>query len=291
MIELKKLIEAGVHFGHKASRWHPKMEPFIWGKRNNIHLINVRSTGERLEKAAQFLESVAAQKKTILWVGTKKAAQEAMIQVGKRTNSPYVIHRWIGGTLTNFSQVKKSLTKLLHYEDILAKSEQFNYTKKELVVFQKMVDRLMKNVGSIRTLTMPVGAVVVVDVKKEQTSLREANAMGIPVVALIDTNSDPSLVNYPIPGNDDAASAINVIMNYLADAVQKGQELAAVKKQDAAGVEMTAEEALLLPQETVEEATSRARLQRKKGNDLTAKPKEEPKARRPQSTYRPRKKD
>ncbi len=291
MIDLKKLIDAGVHFGHKTSRWNPKMEPFIWGERNNIHLINVRATGERLEKAAQFLENIAAAKKTILWVGTKKVSQEPVTQVGKRLNSPYVIHRWIGGTLTNFSQVKKSVTKLLHYEDILSKSQQFSYTKKEYGMFQKMVDRLMKNVGSIRSFTLPVGAVVIIDVKKEQTALREATAMGIPVVALVDTNSDPSMVQYPIPANDDAKASIEVIMGYLADAVVKGQERAAQAKEDArVAAEMAVEEdaAQLLPKEMTEEEENARRVARKKGSDLNAKPKEDAsKQRRPMGPSRP----
>jgi small subunit ribosomal protein S2 len=290
MIDLKKLIDAGVHFGHKTSRWNPKMEPFIWGERNNIHLINVRATGERLEKAAQFLENIAAAKKTILWVGTKKVSQEPITQVGKRLNAPYVIHRWIGGTLTNYSQVKKSVTKLLHYEDILSKSQQFSYTKKEYGMFQKMVDRLMKNVGSIRSFTLPVGAVVIVDVKKEQTALREAMAMGIPVVALVDTNSDPSMVQYPIPANDDAKASIEVIMGYLADAVVKGQERAAQAKEDARmAAEMAIEEdaAQLLPKEMTEEEENARRVARKKGSDLNKQKEEAPKQRRPMGPSRP----
>jgi small subunit ribosomal protein S2 len=115
MMNFRKLVEAGVHFGHKTSRWHPKMQPFIWGYKNNIHLINVAKTAQQMERAAQFLESIAAEGKMILWVGTKKVAQDAISQVGQKLKSPYVIHRWIGGTLTNYSQVKKSITKLLHY--------------------------------------------------------------------------------------------------------------------------------------------------------------------------------
>ncbi len=234
MIEIKKLIESNVHFGHKASRWHPKMAPFIWGFKDGIHLINVAKTAIHLEKAAQFLTSVAAERKTILWVGTKKVAQALVAQVGTELGSPYVIHRWIGGTLTNYSQVRKSVTKLLHFEDIINKAHQFSYTKKELVTFQKMADRLNKNVGSIKGFSMPVGAVVVVDVKKEQTALREAAAMGIPVVGLVDTNSDPSLLDYIIPCNDDAASSIKVVLDYLADAVKQGQQKAVQKKESAA---------------------------------------------------------
>ncbi|MEX0940529.1 MAG: 30S ribosomal protein S2 [Candidatus Babeliales bacterium] len=229
MIDFKKLVEAGVHFGHKKSRWNPKMEPYIWGFKNNIHLIDVSKTARQLEKAAKFLESVAAERKKILWIGTKKAAQEVVVQTAQELGYPCVTHRWIGGTLTNFSQVKKSITKLLHLEDVIKKSEQSHYTKKEIVSLQKMVDRLQKNVGNIRNISWPIGAIVIVDVKKEQTALREAAVMGIPVVALVDTNSDPADVDYVIPANDDAPKSIRLIIDYLAEAVKAGQQKATEK--------------------------------------------------------------
>lgn len=229
MIDYKKLVEAGVHFGHKKSRWNPRMAPYIWGFRDGIHLIDVSKTARQLEKAAEFLKSVAAEGKTIMWVGTKKAAHEAIARVAGRLDNPSVTHRWIGGTLTNYSQVKKSVTKLLHLEDIVSKSEQTHYTKKELVVLHKAIERLRKNVGSIINMSWPMGAVVLIDVKKEATSLREARQMGIPVVALVDTNSDPSLVDYVIPCNDDAPKSIGTIIDYLADNVEAGQKAVAVK--------------------------------------------------------------
>lgn len=234
MIDFKKLIEAGVQFGHKKSRWNPHMEPYIWGIRNDIHLIDVSKTARQLERAAKFLESVAAQGKCILLIGTKKAAREAIMQAGKRLHCPFVVHRWIGGTLTNFSQVKKSLTKLLHFEDVIQKADRSVYTKKELGKLQKSVDRLTKNVGDIRNMSWPIGALVIVDVKKEQTSLREAAALGIPIVALVDTNSDPSLVDYVIPTNDDAPKSIRIIVDYLADEIEKGQKEATQKPQGVA---------------------------------------------------------
>lgn len=249
MIDLKKLVEAGVHFGHKTSRWHPKMAPYIWGFRNNIHLIDVSKTAMQLEKAAQFLEQTAAEGKAVLWIGTKKAAQDIVATAGQGLSYPYVIHRWIGGLLTNFSQVKKSITKLLHLEDIIKKSDQLHYTKKELVTLQKTTDRLRKNIGSVRGIAWPIGAVVVVDVKKEQTALREAATMGIPVVGFVDTNSDPSLVDYVVPTNDDAPKAIQIIMDYLVEAVKRGQQKAKVKPvavaQAIAAEEMIAQAPLL----------------------------------------------
>lgn len=227
MIDFRELVKNGVHFGHQKTRWNPKMAPYIWGFKNNVHLIDVSKTARQMEKSAKFLEKIASQGKTILWVGTKKAAQDIIGSIADETNSPYVNHRWIGGTLSNYSQVKKSVTKLLHYEDILSKSENFPlYTKKEFGLFQKMVDRLTKNVGGIRKLGNAVGAIVVVDVRKEQSVLREASVMGIPVVALVDTNSDPSMVDYVIPANDDSPRAIKLVLDYLKKSVEKGVKAA-----------------------------------------------------------------
>lgn len=223
MIDFKRLVKAGVHFGHQKTKWCPKMAPYIWGIQNNVHLIDVSKTASQLEKAAKFLQTVAAEGKPILWVGTKKAARDIIVTTAQGLKMPYVYHRWIGGTLSNNSQVRKSVTKLLHYQDVLAKSERFpHYTKKEFTVIQKLVERLDKNVGGIKNLAWPVGAIILIDVCKERSALKEAAAMGIPVVALVDTNSDPSHVDFVIPGNDDSPRAIKEIVDYLADAVQKG---------------------------------------------------------------------
>lgn len=235
-----ELVKAGVHFGHQKSRWCPKMEPYIWGYKNKVHLIDVSKTAAQLDKSEKFLELVAAEGKTILWIGTKKAASEAVKNIGTKLTMPYVNHRWLGGTLLNFSQVKKSLTRLLHYEDILAKADANPfYTKKELNLFKKTVDKLEKTVGGIRKLTLPIGAVVVVDVNKEQSAVKEAASMGVPVVGIVDTNSDPSLIDYVIPANDDSPQSIGLVLNYLAEAVQRGKN-AATAKGTAAVVEAAA---------------------------------------------------
>jgi small subunit ribosomal protein S2 len=227
MIDFRELVRLGAHFGHIKRRLHPKMNRYIWGVKNNVHLFDVSKTARLIDSAAKFLESVAAQQKTILWVGTKKPARDAIFEVAQKLNMPYVNHRWIGGTLSNFSQVRKSVTKLLHYEDILAKAaENPYYTKKELNSFSKMVDRLKKNIGGIINLTWPIGAIVLVDVIKEGAALREAVTVGVPIVALVDTNSDPSLVNHVIPINDDSARVIKLVIDYLGDAVVKGQKIA-----------------------------------------------------------------
>ncbi len=233
MIDFRELVKAGVHFGHQSSRWSPRMAPYIWGQKNGVHLIDVSKTAFQLEKAAKFLQNTAAEGKTILWVGTKKPAQVAIKEAALTSHMQYVTHRWIGGTLTNWLQVKKSITKYLYLLDVLKKAEQTHYTKKELNSFKKRVDRLEKNIGGIVNMKWPVGAIVVVDVRKEQSAIKEASTMGIPVVALIDTNSDPSLVNYVIPGNDDAPRSIRIVVEYLAEATKAGKEAHEQEQKDA----------------------------------------------------------
>lgn len=224
MIDFKQLIDVGLHFGHQKSRWCPGMEPYIWGHRGGVHLIDISKTAHALQKTAAFLEAVAARGETVLWVGTKKQAKEAIAQVGLATNMPYVDYRWVGGTITNYQQVKKAVTKLLHYDDIIAKSSRENspYTKKEIARIQKLADRLRRSIGGLKSLVMPIGAVVIIDVRKEQTALLEAVASAVPVVGLVDTNSDPSLIDYVIPGNDDSAKGISFVLQYLQDAVKAG---------------------------------------------------------------------
>lgn len=235
MIDFRQLIDAGLHFGHQKSRWCPKMKPFIWGHRGGIHLIDISKTAQAMQTTASFLESVAAKGETILWVGTKKSAKDIIGQVGSELKMPYVNYRWVGGTITNFNQVKKAVTKLLHYEDILKKSAEDGsmYTKKELVRFQKMAERLRRSVGGLKDLTMPIGAIVIIDVKKEQTGLFEANVANVPVVGLVDSNSDPSGIDYVIPGNDDSAKGIKFVLEYLKAAVQKGLAKKAELAQEA----------------------------------------------------------
>ncbi|HLB40909.1 MAG TPA: 30S ribosomal protein S2 [Candidatus Babeliales bacterium] len=227
MINFQLLIEAGVHFGHQKSRWHPKMRPYIWGHRGGVHLIDVAKTASQLERAAKFLEQVAQENKTILWVGTKKVAQGPIREVAAQLKTPFVTHRWIGGTITNHSQVKKSVTKLLYFEDIVARADAANHTKKELAHYRKITDRLQKNVGGIAKLSWPIGALVLIDIGREATALKEAFQCGVPVVALVDTNYDPNGIDFMIPGNDDSPKSVRLVIEYLAAAAQRGYEKAA----------------------------------------------------------------
>lgn len=283
MIELKKLITVGAHFGHQTSRWCPKMERYIWGQKNNVHLIDVSKTAQEMEKASQFLKDVAAQGKNILWIGTKKAAQDIIRSIATDLNMPYVTHRWVGGTLSNYTQVKKSVTKLLHYEDIINKADKFpHYTKKELNVFGKVVDRLKKNVGGIKNLSWPLGAIVVVDVTKERSAIKEAATMGIPVVAIVDTNGDPSNVDYVIPANDDAPRVIKLVMEYLANSAAQGKELA---KQKSVEIEQQ-QEVTKKSEKAAKEGDAQARAKKPEGVQAKRKPgkpaqKKEPVAEKP----------
>jgi small subunit ribosomal protein S2 len=253
---LQSLVKSGIYWGHRKSRRNPKMEPYIWGQKNNVNLIDVSKTARQLEKAANFLEQEAAAGKMILWVGTKKPAQEAVFGAATRLKMPSVTHRWIGGTLSNYAQVKKSVTKLLHLEDVISKADRQIYTKKELNVLQKNIERLQKNVGGIKNLSWPVAAIVIIDIIKEHSALKEAAALGIPIVALVDTNADPSLVNYVIPGNDDAPRAVKLVIDYLADAVAKGLETAAAKPVEGAETQASEGVDLSLIEATSEEDDS-----------------------------------
>ncbi|MBD3273342.1 30S ribosomal protein S2 [Candidatus Dependentiae bacterium] len=223
MINLKDLLKAGVHFGHKTSRWSPKMKPFIWGSKNKIHLIDIAKTSFLLERAGKFLNDVASQGKCILFIGTKKAAQKTIFDIASRLKLPYVTNRWIGGTLTNFDQVKKAITRLLHLRDVVKKPTE-HYKKKELSMIQKEIERLEKNIGGILDLSFPPGAIVVVDAKKERSAIREAINANIPIVSLVDTNTNPEGINFVIPANDDSPRSITFILEYLATIIENGQK-------------------------------------------------------------------
>lgn len=237
MIDLKKMIDAGVHFGHKTSRWSPKMRPFIWGAKNKVHLIDVSKTAFLLERAGNFLKETASAGGKVLLVGTKKPAQSIIQRMASTTKMPFVIHRWVGGTLSNYEQVKKAVTRLLHMRDILQKSTT-HYKKKEISMIQKELARLEKNVGGIIDFEYPPTAIVVVDVKKEHSAIKEAARLGIPVIALVDTNCDPENVSFIIPANDDSPKAIAFVLNYLEERMLEG-----LKEFEAAKAKARAEKA------------------------------------------------
>jgi len=221
MIDLKQLIDAGVHFGHKTSRWSPKMAGYIWGSRNGVHLIDVSKTAYLLQRAGERLFEIAKNGGQILLVGTKKSASAIVKKAALELTMPCVVDRWIGGTLTNSEQVKKAVTRLLHLRDVMSKSD-LHVGKKELSMLTKEVARLERNVGGIIDLSYPPAAMVIVDAKKELSAIREASYIGIPVIGLVDTNTNPEGVTHVIPGNDDSPRAVACIVTYLSEQIAKG---------------------------------------------------------------------
>jgi small subunit ribosomal protein S2 len=223
MIDLKEFLKAGVHFGHKSARWAPKMRHFIWGSKNKIHLIDVSKTAFLLERTGKFLKNLASEGKSFLWIGTKKPAQKIIGKISSDLKMPCVINRWIGGSLTNFDQVRKAIKKLLYLQDVVTKTTT-HYTKKEISDIQKEIGRLEKKIGGIVDIDFPPAAIIVVDAKKEASAIREAINAKIPVIAMVDTNTDPSNINFVIPANDDSPRSIELIMNYLAQCAMEGQK-------------------------------------------------------------------
>jgi len=217
--ELTKLLEAGVHFGHQAKRWNPKMEKFIFGKRSGIYIIDLEKTLVKLKEAQEFLRGVVGEGKDILFVGTKKQAQGVIRQVAESLNMPYVVERWVGGLLTNFEVVSSRIAK---YKELLKAREEGRFDelpKKEVVRLNRELERMERNFSGLKHMEELPGALFVVDPKKEYLSVREARKVGLPIVALVDTDSDPEVIDYPIPGNDDALKSIKTIISFIADAV------------------------------------------------------------------------
>jgi small subunit ribosomal protein S2 len=224
-LTIKQLLEAGVHFGHQTKRWNPKMKPFIFGARNGIYIIDLQKTLKMFKEAYNFVKEVAARNEYILFVGTKKQAQEGITEEAKRCGAFYVRTRWLGGTLTNFQTIEKSLDRLKKYEDLKESDIYKVLPKKEAIGIEKERLKLEKNIGGIKGMERLPGAVYIVDPKKEYIAVNEAKKLGIPTVGIVDTNCDPDDIDYIIPGNDDAIRAIKLITSKIADAVLEGKAL------------------------------------------------------------------
>lgn len=218
---VNNLIESGIHFGHRASRWNPKMKSYIFGKRNLIHIIDIRETVKGLLRAKKFLAGVAGKGNDILFVGTKRQARSAVAKAAQRTNMHYVSERWLGGTLTNFRTIRSRLARLEELEAI-DQGGMGDYSKKMVSTLTRERRKIQRNLDGIRKMSKLPGALFLVDVKREHIAAREARKLGIPVLALIDTDSDPDTVDIPIPGNDDAMRAIELICDSLADSILEG---------------------------------------------------------------------
>lgn len=218
---VKNLIESGIHFGHRASRWNPKMQPYIFGKRNLIHIIDIRETVKGILRAKKFLAGIAAKGDDILFVGTKRQARNAVIKASQRTNMHCVTERWLGGTLTNFRTIRSRLARLEELEAI-EQDGMGNYSKKMVSTLTRERKKIHRNLDGIRKMSKLPGALLLIDIKREHIAAREARKLGIPVVALIDTDSDPDTVDLPIPGNDDAMRAIELVCDTIADSILEG---------------------------------------------------------------------
>ncbi len=224
IITMKELLEAGVHFGHQTKKWNPKMSKFIFGSRNDVHIINLEETVKAIEEAYSFIKSIAAAGKSVLFVGKKKQAKEAIEQEAQRAGMFYMNQRWLGGTLTNFKTIRTRIDKLnkLNQQEQIGEFELL--PKKEVIKLKAERDVLEKNLGGIKNMRDLPGALFVVDLKVEHIAIKEARLLGIPIVALVDTNCDPEDVDYPIPGNDDAIRAIRLISSVIANAVVEAKE-------------------------------------------------------------------
>ncbi|MFC1631737.1 30S ribosomal protein S2 [Candidatus Omnitrophota bacterium] len=221
---IKQLLEAGVHFGHQTKRWNPKMKKFIFGERSGVYIIDLQQTAQRLKAACDFLTGIAAEGKSILFVGTKKQAQEIVATEAGRCGMYHVNGRWLGGTLTNFETIRKSVKRLKELQALMAPESTTSLTKKEMVMMDKEVTRLKHKLSGIVEMDRLPGALVLVDPKKEINAVREAQRLSLPVVALLDTNCDPDGIDYPIPGNDDAIRAIRLVISMIADSIVQERE-------------------------------------------------------------------
>jgi len=222
-ITLPQLLEAGVHFGHKAHRWNPKMFPYIYSEVNNIHILDLIQSATLLKEANNYLEGTATQGQTFLFVGTKRQASTLIAQEAKRCGSYYVNHRWLGGMLTNWTTVTKRIARLKDLEKQEADGTFDLLTKKEVALRRKELQKLRKHLEGIKTMKQLPDVAIIIDQKREMTAIAECRKLGIPVVSILDTNCDPDLVDIPIPGNDDAVRSIKLILNSLTNSIIQGQ--------------------------------------------------------------------
>ena len=221
-ITVKDLMDAGVHFGHQTRRWNPRSKPYVYDHRSGVSIINLEKTYEQLEKSVKVIEDIVAEGKDIMFIGTKRQAQEILREAASMCNMPFCVNRWLGGTLTNFETILSSLKKYRRFLEMEANGEMDKLYAKEAAAIRREMNRMNRNFEGIKDIQKLPGVAFVVDVKTEEIAVSECRKLGIPVVALVDTNSDPTSVDYPIPGNDDAVKSIRLITEILVEAVQAG---------------------------------------------------------------------
>ena len=262
VVTMKQLLEAGVHFGHQSKRWNPKMKKFIYSSRNDIHVIDLHKTIPLIEKAYNFVKDAVAKNGTVLFVGTKKQAQESIEEEAKRCGMFFVNQRWLGGTMTNFKTLKKNLTKMKDIEKMEADGTFEKMTKKEVAGIRREYSKIMKGLGGIREMAVMPSILFVIDSKKEIIAIKEAKRLEIPIVGVVDTNCDPEEVDSPIPANDDAIKSIKLLTSLMADAVLAGRQILNPTEVSLTDIAVPAEieEAEMLGQEEQMEAMAAAKL-------------------------------
>lgn len=248
---MKELLEAGVHFGHQSKRWNPKMGKYIYSSRNNLHVIDLHKTIPLIERAFEYVRTAVSQNGSVLFVGTKKQAQEAVEEEAKRSGMFYINDRWLGGTLTNFKTLKKNIARLNEIEKIEADGLFEKLPRKEVANLKREHRNLMRGLGGIRLMTNPPSVIFIIDSKKETTAIAEAKKLGIPIIAVVDTNCDPDEVEFPIPANDDAIRSIKLLTSIIAEAAIAGRELTKPIEERAPEIAVPIE----IGDETMEEAT------------------------------------
>ncbi|PMC82599.1 30S ribosomal protein S2 [Anaerococcus hydrogenalis] len=255
VVSMKKLLEAGVHFGHQTRRWNPKMSKFIFTERNGIYIIDLAKTSNQIDKAYEVIKDIASEGGSILFVGTKKQAQDSIEQEAKRCGQYYVSNRWLGGMLTNFNTIRNSVNKLKKYETMEEDGTFDLLPKKEVLQYNKEMDKLEKNLGGIKEMEELPDALFVVDPSNEQIAVHEAKILGIPVISIVDTNCDPDVVDIAIPGNDDAIRAVKLITSVMADAVIEGNQGSefTVNEEDFEEVEEESVDSVEEQEESIEE--------------------------------------
>ena len=229
VVTMRQLLDAGVHFGHQTRRWNPKMQRFIHGERGGIYIIDLRQTLERIEAAYTFVRDTAANGGNVLFVGTKKQAKDSVVSYAEKSNMPYVAERWLGGMLTNYATISKRVAKMKEYQRMRDSGEFDAMPKKEALLIGRELAKLERNLIGIRNMESQPDAVFILDTKKEAIAVTEANKLGIPIIAVVDTNCDPDEIGFPIPGNDDAIRAGDLMSRIMADAVIEGRQIAAQK--------------------------------------------------------------
>ncbi len=232
-VEIQDLLDAGAHFGHLTRKWNPNMAPYIYGKKNGIHIINLYKTAAKIEEAQKALKQIASAGRKVLYVSTKKQAKDIIADQASKVKMPYISERWPGGMLTNFVTIRKAIKKMAAIDKMKKDGTFDTLSKKERLQTERLRQKLEKNLGSIVDMTRLPAALIVVDINKEHVAVAEANKLGIPVFALVDTNTDPRKVTYPIPANDDASKSIDLVLSYLTDAIAEGLEVRKQEKEKA----------------------------------------------------------